>query len=104
MCKFEHISHKIRNKARYLLSTFLFTINTSEIRGIQTGNASIKLPLFTDSTTVYAENSKEPKKKKKDTRTTDFSRILEYKVNIKINFMCFSYEQVKIEIKNSEKT
>ena len=65
MWKFEHISHKIRNKARYLLSTFLFTINTSEIRGIQTGNASIKLPLFTDSTTVYAENSKEPKKKKK---------------------------------------
>lgn len=100
MCKFEHISHKIRNKARYLLSTFLFTINTSEIRGIQTGNASIKLPLFTDSTTVYAENSKEPKKKK---RTTDFSRISEYKVNIKINFMGFSYEQVETEIKNSEK-
>lgn len=71
-----------------MISTFLFTINTSEIRDIQTGNASIKLPLFTDSTTVYAENSKEPKKKKNiDTRTTDFSRISEYKVNIKMNFI-----------------
>ena len=39
----------------------------------------------------------------KKKRTTDFSRISEYKVNIKINFMCFSYEQVETEIKNSEK-
>ena len=70
-----------------MISTFLFTINTSEIRDIQTGNASIKLPLFTDSTIVYAENSKEPKKKNIDTRTTDFSRISEYKVNTKMNFI-----------------
>lgn len=45
--------------------------------------------LYLNSTAVYAETAKNLNKTKQniDTRTTDFSRISEYKVNIKMNFI-----------------